>query len=163
MTTYAGIFIAGVIVGGLLGWALVGRGTGGSQSSGTGTSTSMTAGDTGAAGGGMLQGLSVASGQEAGPTVAISNINVDTPTWVVIYDDALGVPGKALGAQLFFPVVQGGESSGTVSLVRYTLPAHSYLAAERVDNGDHIYDATKDQLVTDPTNGKPLTVSFTTK
>ncbi|MDO8548221.1 MAG: hypothetical protein Q7R71_00945 [bacterium] len=166
-TTYAGIFLAGLVVGILLGWGIV-AGRGGISSSQTATSTNTQSGSatnsidlTGSAMGG-LQGLSIASGQEAGTTVAVSHVSVEEPTWVIIYDDEGGFPGKALGAQLFFPPSDGGETSGTVSLIRNTLPGHRYLAGERVDDGDHTFSSQNDTLVT-TANGNALTIQFTIK
>lgn len=172
MTTYVGIFIAGLIVGGLLASVFTGQHgtpTVSTETSNTGTTTTTTTTNTtagvdltGSTLAGGLQGLTIASGQEAGATVAVSSISVQKPTWVIIYDNQGGVPGRALGAQLFFPVSQGGETSGTVSLVRSTLAGHSYLAGERIDNGDNTYVPADDHQVLDA-NGQALTVQFDTK
>lgn len=163
MGTYAGIFVAGLVVGALLGWGLSGRSTGPASPTDTQSSTTDT-GDVDLTGSavGASQGITVASGQEPGPTVSVSNVNVDKPTWVVIYDNESGAPGRVLGAQLFFPVSVGGETSGTVSLLRSTLAGHSYLAGERVDNGDHKYSQQTDNPVTDA-SGKQVTVQFSVK
>lgn len=161
MTTYAGIFVAGLIVGALLGWGVLeGRNTN-STASATDAAAAAADSDTGITlpGSGPLQGLAIPAGQKAGVSVSVSDIRVAKPTWVIIYDNAGGLPGKALGAQLFFPVGQGGQTSGAVSLVRNTVAGHSYLAGERIDDGDRVYNPAVDKLTVD-SKGQPVTVQF---
>jgi len=172
----AGIFIAGVIVGLIIGWGWFSLGrddgkvattststtgsettlptttTGSTSSSNTtvGAGTQVTTANSGA--------LAVSSMQAAGVTVAVSNISVNVPTWVVILDSVNGKPGNALGAQMFFP----GEKSGTIELLRATVSGKSYFAAEYIDDGDHVYSKQNDAQVTTVT-GAPLLVEFTTR
>lgn len=143
--TYVVIFIGGLIVGGLLGALFTGqRSTPGTSSTATTTDTSLGAGE-----------VVVNSPQNAGLSVAVAKVNVTKPTWVVIYDNNAGVPGLALGATLFYPVSMGGETSGTISLLRNTFAGKTYLVGGRLDNGDHKLTFKDDVAVVD-SNDKPI-------
>jgi len=171
---YSSIFIGGLIVGVLLGWGVTGM-RGGEEAaqgnlSGTASSTTTTkTSSTSAAGTGAenatLAGtaaLSIPSPQAAGLTVSITHADVSAPTWVVIYEDHNGVAGNALGAGLFYPTSQGGTTSGTIELLRGTLPGETYLAGESLDDGDHKFSLTLDKPVRDA-QGNPLWVEFKTQ
>ncbi|HEV8677633.1 MAG TPA: hypothetical protein VN701_02275, partial [Candidatus Paceibacterota bacterium] len=167
----AGIFIAGVIVGLIIGWgwfSLGDRNPGDASDTGTAPSTSDTAAmpsstDTGSqtAGSpatgesgsqtstsgtaGAVTGsntLSVLS-QAAGLEVSVTSVSVSVPTWVVVFENLGGKPGNALGAKMFFP----GDTSGTVDLLRGTTAGQSYFVGEYVDNGDHQFSKQKDSQV----------------
>jgi hypothetical protein len=99
--------------------------------------------------------LTVASPQKAGLEVAVSNVNVSEPTWVVVYESRQGKPGNVLGASLFF----AGGTSGTIELLRGTVAGQSYFVTERTDNGDHKFSLANDQLVL--TDGQPSWTTFT--
>lgn len=166
---YAGIFIGGLIIGVLVGWGITSsRGpaatTGGDMAS-AGTPSSfegtMTA-PSSAQMTGSSTGLTIPSPQAAGLTVSVSKVAVTAPTWVVIYEDHNGVAGNALGATLFYPASQGGQSSGTVELLRGTSPGETYLAGESLDDGDHKFSLTLDKPVRDA-QGNPLWVEFKTQ
>ncbi len=102
--------------------------------------------------------LVVASPQTAGLTVAISNVVVQVPTWVVIYENYNGQLGNVLGAALFTK----DRSSGVVDLLRGTLPGQSYFAGEARDDGDHMFSMINDPAIRDA-NGNPITLTFQTK
>lgn len=102
--------------------------------------------------------LVVASPQTAGLTVAISNVVVQVPTWVVIYENYNGQLGNVLGAALFTK----DRSSGVVDLLRGTLPGQSYFAGEARDDGDHMFSMVNDPAIRDA-NGNPITLTFQTK
>lgn len=104
-------------------------------------------------------GLTIPSPQSAGLYVEVSRATVTEPTWVVIYEDRGGVPGNALGAALFFPTSQGGETSGTVELLRGTLIGHSYFAGESLDDGDKMFSNTTDKPIRNE-KGNPIMVEF---
>ena len=61
--------------------------------------------------------------QKAGFSVAIEKVSVSVPTWVVVYANDSGKPGRILGAQLFFP----SDESGRVTLLRATEAGQMYL------------------------------------
>jgi hypothetical protein len=86
---------------------------------------------------------------------------VSQPTWVVIYEDHAGVPGNALGAALFLPQSGNAAQSGTVELLRGTLPGQTYFAGEALDDGDKVFSLASDKPVRDA-QGNPVLVEFTT-
>jgi len=174
----AGIFISGVIVGLIIGWGWFSLGrddgkvatTDTQNTSSTSETTTLPTTNTGSTGSTNTPttgtqvttagagALTVASSQQAGVQVAVSNISVSVPTWVVVLDSVNGKPGNALGAQMFF----AGEKSGTIELLRSTVAGKSYFVAEFIDNGDHIYSKQTDTQVTTVT-GAPLLVEFTAR
>jgi len=93
--------------------------------------------------------------QKAGINVEIEFVNLENTGWVVINESDNGIPGNALGAQLFDP----GLSSGIVELLRGTEDGKIYHAMIRQDDGDRAFDLTKDFLLTD-TDGNPVSAEF---
>ncbi len=161
MGTYIGIFVAGVIIGALIGWGITGSrtvDTTGNTATNTATSTDTTSGVdlTGSTVGANGKSVILASTQTAGFAVAISKAMVTQPTWVVVYEDRSGAPGNAIGAGLFFP----GSPSGTIELLRATLPGKSYFVGQSVDNGDKVFSLESDTAVRDG-SGNPLYTQFT--
>jgi hypothetical protein len=102
--------------------------------------------------------LSVYSPQEAGLHVAVARVVVANPTWVVVYENRGGLPGNVLGAHLF----QVGQTSGSVDLLRGTLPGQTYFVGESRDDGDRMYSVANDPAIRDA-DGDPVWVQFTTK
>ena len=102
--------------------------------------------------------FTVPTPQDAGSTVAVSGVVVDKPTWVVVSEDAGGVPGTVLGAGLFW----AGHSDGDVPLLRATKAGASYLVTEAPDNGNRTYDLHVDAPLQSP-SGVVLAVPFTAK
>lgn len=102
--------------------------------------------------------LVIASPQDAGLQVAVSNITVSALTWVVIYENHNGQPGNALGAALF----SADKTSGVVDLLRGTLPGQTYIVGEARDDGDRIFSLQNDPAVRDA-QGNPVWVSFKTR
>jgi hypothetical protein len=103
-------------------------------------------------------GFSVPSPQNAGSEVAITNVEVSVPTWVIVYENRDGQPGNALGAALFW----AGKTSGAVDLLRNTTAGQTYLVGEARDNGDRVFTLHKDPSVLDA-NGIPVWVQFEAK
>ncbi|HEY4511188.1 MAG TPA: hypothetical protein VJG29_02335 [Candidatus Paceibacterota bacterium] len=95
--------------------------------------------------------------QQDGFVVAVSRVAVDEPTWVVIYEDNGGQPGNALGAARF----TSERTSGTVNLLRGTLPQSSYYGVLHADDGDRIFSLERDFPLRDE-KGNPLMVHFMT-
>jgi hypothetical protein len=102
--------------------------------------------------------ITVASPQQAGFAVAVSKIMVKQPTWLVVYENNNGTPGNAIGAGLFF----ADSTSGTIELLRATLPGQSYLVGQSLDDGDKIFSLATDKPVRDE-KGNPLFTEFTAK
>ena len=161
MATYVGIFVAGLIVGVLLGWGIVSSREG-TSSTATTTSQGATTTNTNTNTGSTLGtgDVVISASQPAGPSVAVSKINVGKPTWVVVYDNNAGAAGRALGATLFLPTAAGGESSGTIDLLRPTVAGTTYLVGQLVDDGDYNLSFSKDTAVLG-TDGKPALMVLT--
>lgn len=102
--------------------------------------------------------LSIPSPQSAGLHVSVAHISATEPTWVVVYENRGGLPGNVLGAGLF----TSERTSGTVDLLRGTLPGQSYFIGESRDDGDHMYSVINDPAVRDA-DGDPLLVEFKTR
>lgn len=162
-------FIGGLILGGFAGWIWFGaqpKDTGGDANANTmeeGTAMEGVGGaDTSTVGGGdsMISsgGLLVASPQPSGMQVAVTNVSLAEPTWLVVYESRGGLPGNALGAAMFFPTTK----SGTIDLLRGTLPGQTYFVGQSLDDGDHIFSLQSDKPVRDA-EGNPVWVTFQTQ
>ena len=172
LSSYAGIFAGGLIVGVIIGWGIhsmrsdevaISKSSNQATSS-TSTKSTSTKTNTSAAEGTNSNsdiGLTVPTPQASGLFVSISRASVSKPTWAVVYEDHNGVPGNALGAALFFPTSMGGLTSGTVELLRGTLPGHTYLVGESLDDGDKMFSSASDKPVRDE-KGNPILVQFKT-
>ena len=99
----------------------------------------------------------VIKNQEAGLSVTVSSANVTDANWVVIHEDRNGVPGNALGAARFV----GETTSGTIELLRGTLPGQKYQGIIYKDDGDKIFSMERDTPVRDA-SGNPVGVTFKT-
>jgi hypothetical protein len=168
--TYVGIFVAGLIIGALIGWGVTSNNTNGTSSIATstdtleGTATGSTTTQSNTSSGVNLAGSTMdtsgavvlASSQPAGFAVAVTKATVTQPTWLVVYEDHAGVPGNVIGAGLFF----AGTNSGTIELLRATLPGQSYFIGQTLDDGDKIFSLATDKPVRD-SQGNPLFTQFT--
>lgn len=180
MGTYIGIFVAGIIAGALIGWAISYSGNKGGTVSTTASSTSSRAAETSdgstntvsgsntatppsqgmpaSSSSGNISSLMLAPVQQAGFAVTVDKVTVTQPTWLVVYEDRGGTAGNAIGAALFFP----GNTSGTIQLLRATLPGQSYLVGQSLDDGDKSFSLSSDKPVRD-SKGNPLFTQFTAK
>ena len=154
-TKYIIMIVLGVIAGVVIAW---GWSALRSPQEATSTADTNTGADTSTA---LISasglGLTIASPQIAGNSVAVAKAVVFAPTWIVVYENNGGQPGNALGAALFFPENQGG----TVELLRGTSAGKSYLATEQVDNGDRKFSLKDDQFLSE--DGVPQWVTFEVK
>ena len=154
-TKYIGMIVLGVIAGVIIAW---GYSALRSPQEAASTADTNTGSDTSTA---LISasglGLTIASPQIAGNSVAVAKAAVSAPTWIVVYENNAGQPGNALGAALFFPENQGG----TVELLRGTTAGKSYLATEQVDNGDRKFSLKDDQFLSE--DGVPQWVTFEVK
>jgi len=154
-TKYIGMIVLGVIAGVIIAWGYSAlrspqeAASTADTNTGTDTSTALISAS------GL--GLTIASPQIAGNSVAVAKAAVSAPTWIVVYENNAGQPGNALGAALFFPENQGG----TVELLRGTTAGKSYLATEQVDNGDRKFSLKDDQFLS--VDGSPQWVTFEVK
>lgn len=145
MARYAGIFAAGVVVGVLVGWGIavmkdepVAASLNASEGAAV-ESAGLSVGSNGEAQG----AFEVPAEQKAGKKVSITRAAVSAPTWVVVYDSVGGTVGRALGASLFSPQKQ----SGTVTLLRATVPGKSYFVGQATDNGNGTFSTSADKAV----------------
>jgi hypothetical protein len=130
MTT---LFLAGVVVGLFVGWAWSAmRSSEGyrcnkyprlraeeqnGQNTNTQTPVKITNVNTNAS------GLTLPLHKSAGEAVAIANVAVSAPTWVTFMNQLMVQPGRALGAQLFFPGTnEWHQLSLFANTARYNLP-----------------------------------------
>jgi hypothetical protein len=104
-----------------------GTSTGGTSASGTTPTTTPAAGEA----------VAVAD-QAAGATVAIDSMSLTGSSWVAVRDER-----SILGASRF----EAGATSGTVRLIRGTVPGATYQVVIYRDNGDGAFDFKIDALV----------------
>ncbi len=91
----------------------------------------------------MLGGSVEVASQTAGLSVEITNVAVDQPVWLVVYESRNGRPGNVLGAALF----DSQQNSGKVELLRSTRAGETYFVGTSVDNGDRKFSLTSDRPV----------------
>lgn len=82
--------------------------------------------------------------QKAGASVFVSLVRLQRSGWVVIREDVSGAMGNILGARRF----DAGESQGVVELLRGTVAGGTYYAVLYLDDGDKMFDHTKDTPIT---------------
>lgn len=101
------------------------------------------------AGGAMLVGENAiaVSDQAPGSKVSVSLVTLAKDGWVVVHADRDGKPGNILGAQRFNV---GANQNGEVDLLKPTEEGKVYYAMLHADDGDKMFDHTKDLPVTDP-------------
>lgn len=104
----------------------------------------------------------IENSQPAGLEVSVSKVDVSEATWLVVYENVGGVPGRALGAHLFFPKAVGGATSGTIELLRGTTAGKTYWVGQMLDDGDKKFSMQTDKPVRDM-SGAPVLYSFTTE
>lgn len=80
-----------------------------------------------------------ADDQPAGITATVT-VTFDKSMWIAIHEDANGMPGKILGAQMFAK----GTHTGAVDLLRPTEGERKYYAMVHTDDGDRKFDQKKD-------------------
>lgn len=90
-----------------------------------------------AAGGGM--NAVSAEDQSAGMAVSVV-VKAEREIWVAVHEDTGGKPGNILGAQLFTK----GTATGRIELLRRLMAGRKYYAMLHADNGDGVFDHTKD-------------------
>jgi len=150
-----GWLAVGIVAGVVVAWGATSLMKNGATASGNTqqSATSSTDGSTAALG--SDTSLTIATPQKAGYTVAVSSVIVSEPTWVVVYESHDGKPGNVLGAGLF----SAAQNSGTVDLLRATVPGQTYFVTKQTDNGDRKFSLKGDTIVT--VNGQPTWVTFT--
>ncbi len=143
---YVGMFVAGVVVGVLIGWGVAEMRDEPIAAINANTSNSAAVQSSGLSVGarGEAQGsFEIPATQKAGKKVSITRAVVDVPTWIVVYDSVGGTAGRALGASLFSPE----KESGTVTLLRATVSGKSYFVGQATDNGNGTFSTSADTPV----------------
>lgn len=163
--TYAGLVVAGVVAGILIGWGITNMGdsssttgsattTPNTSTNTSGTVTTTTTGATGSPAIGSDPSLVILTPQAAGTEVVVTKTIVAEPTWVVVYESRNGAPGNILGAALFFPERQ----AGTVQLLRGTVAGQTYFVGKRTDDGDRKFSMDVDNPLLE--GGQSMLVQF---
>ncbi len=147
---YAAVLVVGVIAGVLIANALPPSGQGRAEDAAAAaaspTSSTPAPGVHKAT---PTQAPLVVTDQKAGPSVAVRELSIARPTWVVVYVSREGKPGNALGARLFF----ASDRQGAVGLLRNTQPGQTYFVGLSVDDGDRTFDLAKDKPLADADGG----------
>ncbi len=99
--------------------------------------------------------FSVATTIRAGTSVAVTGMKLSAPTWILVYEEIAGHPGKILGAGLFFT----GDSAGTVDLLRPLIAGSAYYVSAAIDNGDKVFSLHNEKILVDK-SGAQLWIKF---
>ncbi|MEK7281070.1 MAG: hypothetical protein AAB037_01800, partial [Chloroflexota bacterium] len=93
--------------------------------------------------------------QAPSPTLAVVVVRLEKPGFVVVHEDAAGAPGAILGRSAVLPA---GETNNPASipLSRPTRDGETLYAMLYLDDGDGIFDATKDKPALDPVGALPV-------
>ncbi|MBI2064201.1 MAG: hypothetical protein HYT66_00615 [Candidatus Yanofskybacteria bacterium] len=88
-------------------------------------------------------------------TVSVAVVRLEKPGFAVVHEDVNEVPGGILGASA---LIAPGETKNSlpVTLSRSTLDGETIYVMLHFDNGDGIFDATKDKPVVDPVTNEPM-------
>jgi hypothetical protein len=96
--------------------------------------------------------------QTPGEAVTVSQVSVINVSWLAVREDDNGSLGRILGAVRLSP---GFHSDITVPLLRGTVVNELYYVTIYEDDGDTIFDFSKDKLVTGA-SGQPQVFPFRT-
>lgn len=94
--------------------------------------------------------------QPAGYRAILGTVTIAKDGWVVIHEDASGVPGNVLGAQRFSA---GTYENNVVELLRNTTEGNTYYAMVHTDDGDKMFDLEKDTPAQNSQNA-PIMTTF---
>lgn len=116
--------------------------------------------------GGNSSGLIVGSNaiyvaeQVPSKVIAVAVVRLEKPGFVVIHEDAAGVPGIILGAS---GLLGAGETKSPtlISLSRMTKDEETIYAMLHLDDGDGVFGAEKDKPSKDLVGGEPVTMAVT--
>lgn len=101
----------------------------------------------------------VINSQPFGDGIIISNLEVQETVWVTIYEDNEGELGNILGAGVFDKGIYKNEK---IELLRGTEGDSTYYVKLLKDDGDRIFDHSKDLPIKDTTTKKDLIATFKT-
>ncbi|OHA16882.1 MAG: hypothetical protein A3C79_00955 [Candidatus Taylorbacteria bacterium RIFCSPHIGHO2_02_FULL_45_28] len=78
--------------------------------------------------------------QFPGNVVFLSSVQLANGGWVVIHKDNAGIPGEIIGSMYF----NKGINTGKITLTKPTTEGGIYYAMLHSDDGDKVFDDTKD-------------------
>lgn len=87
--------------------------------------------------------------------VSVTVVRFDKSGFVVIHEHAKGAPGKILGASSLL-IAGETKDSFQIPLSRSTMDGEIVYAMLHLDDGDRLFDATKDKPVLDRIGGEPV-------
>ncbi len=87
----------------------------------------------------------VVTDQFPGNIVYLSSVQFTKPGFVAIHKDNSGQPGEVIGSQYF----DKGINPGRITLTTSTVESGVYYAVMYTDDGDRIFDASKDMPIKD--------------
>lgn len=97
--------------------------------------------------------------QAPGQHVVISVVRLKKAGYVVIHEDAVGAPGKVLGAS---SLLSNAEIKNLpIALSRATQDNETVYAMLHFDNGDEKFNAADDKPVLDPVGNEPVMMVVT--
>ncbi len=82
-----------------------------------------------------------ADDQQAGGSVIVRTIRIESTGWVVVYESRGGQPGNALGAAR---VNAGTHENIAVELLRATIPGQTYFVVLHRDDGNKTFELRND-------------------
>ncbi len=137
-TTHIVIGVGALIIILLVGWMISTRMR--VSSTVVGESKTNSSDQTPAAANTQTGGALVVEDQAAGESVVITSMDMISTGWIAVREVGTG---RVLGAG-WFPA---GATSGTVPLLRASVPGGKYEAIVYVDDGDKIFDMKVDDLI----------------
>ena len=93
--------------------------------------------------------------QPAGMVVRVGAFSLPENGWLVVHEDAAGVPGNILGARRYDA---GSYDGGEIELLRNTEEGSRYYVMLHIDDGDKEFDLSKDVPATE--DGEPIMETF---
>ncbi|MEK7641552.1 MAG: hypothetical protein AAB365_00995 [Patescibacteria group bacterium] len=87
----------------------------------------------------------VMSDQYPGNVVYLSSVQLANGGWVAVHADKNGQPGDVIGSMYF----EKGINPGKITLTKSTVEGGIYYAMLHADDGDKVFDATKDLPIKD--------------
>lgn len=122
-----------------------------------GTTTEMTDEDTQTLNATTSEGVNrlVATDQFPGNIVYLSTVQLGQSGFVTVHTDNNGQPGKIIGVKYF----DKGSQPGSIDLTENTVEGGIYYAVLHMDDGDQLFDETKDTILNDAV-GSPVVIKF---
>lgn len=98
--------------------------------------------------------------QAPSKTVSVAVVRLEKPGFVVIHEDTNAAPGKILGASSLL-MADETEDSLQIALSRSTVDGETVYVMLHLDDGDKVFDPTKDKPALDRIGGEPVMMIVT--